>query len=116
MKKFLKALVAGLSFVTMMAFLAGCVPSNMAKAKEKMEEAGYSVLDYEKSGEEEGLVGGLIAKTGLLGGESLTALLFSSSSEAKEYYEEIKDDVKNAEHQGKWVFWGTEGGVKAFNK
>ena len=116
MKKFLKSLVAGLSFVLMMATLAGCVPSNMAKAKEKMQEAGYSVLDYEKSGEEEGLVGGLIAKTGLITGESLTALLFSSNSEAKEYYEEIKDDVKNAECQGKWVFWGTEGGVKAFNK
>ena len=80
MKKFLLGIVMAIMCIGM----AACAPSSVAKAEEKMEKAGYTVLAYE--GNEEGSVGGFIAKKGLIGGETLTAILFESTDAATDFY------------------------------
>ena len=108
MKKIIVAILAALSCL----FLFACVPSNVEKAEEKMEKAGYTVLAYSDK-EAEGLVGGFIATKGLIGGESLTAVLFETVDDAKAFAEEIGSKAKR---DGKWVYYGTEAAIKAFEK
>ena len=61
--------------------------------------------------------GYFIAKTGLLSGETLTAMYFDTTANAKAWYESntTKDDT-TTKCAGRWVYWGTVGGVKAFEK
>lgn len=125
MKKFLVALMAAL---TCFAF-AACAPSNVEKAKAKMEEAGYRVEVSDESAAEllagEEAVGMIVAIKGefsLTGGadvDMISAVLFESSSAAKEYYEEHKDEAEEDQiikRDGKWVYAGTEDAVEAFTK
>ncbi len=115
MKKFLVGLLAALACFAMVA----CVPSDLAKAEEKMEEAGYIVKAYDLDAE--GFVGGITATKGgsfgdiiggVIDGDGFHAYLFETAADAKAYAED-KDD---AEVSGKWVFWGSEEAVKAFKK
>ena len=110
MKKFLTILATILACICITA----CTPSNVEKAKAKMEEAGYTVLAYSDDNAE-GLIGGLIAKTGLLSGESVTAILFDTKDNAKDFYEDHASE-SNATLDGKWVYWGMKGGIEAFKK
>lgn len=114
MKKFAKFTALALVLVLAVAMLTACVPSDIETAKEKMEEAGYTVRSYSK--EAEGLQGGFLATKGLLG-ESVYALYFDSAANAKSWYEAntTKDDT-TTKCAGKWVYWGTEGGMKDFAK
>ena len=116
MKKFLVGLLAALACFAMVA----CVPGDLAKAEEKMEKAGYNVLNHEVKAE--GFVGGIAASLksdnplgdlgNVLGGKGIVAILFETAADAKAYAEG-KEDV---EVSGKWVFWGDEEAVKAFKK
>ena len=110
MKKILCAVLAAVACLGM----AACVPSNMEKAEKKMKEEGYTVIAYTDE-EAEGLVGGFNATKaeGLLNIDNLTALLFSSSKEAKNYYENL-DNKGSALQDGKWVYWGTEDAIEDF--
>ncbi|MBE5739287.1 MAG: hypothetical protein E7349_00345 [Clostridiales bacterium] len=118
MKKFLAAIFA---FVMCLALVA-CVPADLDKAEDKMEEAGYKVTVMSGDaaellyGEE---VVGLITATkaegsGILNTKTYTvnAVLFESSKAAKDYAED-KDDV---EVSGKWAISGDEEAIKAFKK
>ena len=100
-------------FVMVLAFvlLCGCAPKDVAKAEEKMTEAGYLCKGYQ-SEEAEGFVGGFFA-TKLT--ENLTAALYDSSKAAKEAAEELSDK-DSIQVIGKWVVWGSEGAIKAFKK
>jgi hypothetical protein len=118
MKKALKFL--SLAFVAIFAgtLLTACVPSNIEKATEKMEEAGYTVIDYDKGEDAEGFVGGILA-TKVLKGEGLIAMLFDSKADAKDFFESMTDSDKDSNYgafqqSGKWVFAGTEGAIEAF--
>ena len=118
MKKALKFL--SLAFVAIFAgtLLTACAPSNIEKATEKMEEAGYTVIDYDKGKDAEGFVGGLLA-TKILKGEGLIAMLFDSNADAKEFFESMTDSDKDSDYgafqqSGKWVFAGTEDAIDAF--
>lgn len=112
MKKILCAVLAAVSCLG----FAACVPGSVEKAEEKMKKEGYTVIAYEDK-EAEGLVGGFNATKveGFLGSESdsITALLFESSSDAKDFVAELGDDSK-AVQDGKWVYWGTEDAIEDF--
>ena len=116
MKKFAKFMSLALVLVVVVAMLVACVPSTIEDAKIKMEKAGYTVADLTNS-EAEGLQGYFIAKTGLLSGETLTAMYFDTSANAKAWYESntTKDDT-TTKCAGRWVYWGTVGGVTTFEK
>ena len=124
MKKFLGLLLA----ICMCVFFVACAPSNVDKAKEKMEEAGYKVTVVGESAAE--LLAGVTAvnmmnatksEGGLLNLqiETVTAILFEDATAAKNYYDSVKDDQKENEsckQSGKWVISGTEEAIKAFTK
>ena len=111
MKKFILAIVA----MIMCIGFAACAPMGIEQAKTKMNEAGYTVTAYEADEEAEGVVGGFYAmKGGLLGvgGDNLTALLFSTKEEAAEYYA-LVDDLGFV-LEGKWVYKGTDAAIEEF--
>ncbi len=110
MKKFLTILATVLACI----FITACTPSNVDDAKAKMEEAGYGVLAYSND-DAEGMIGGLIASTSIIGGESLTAVFFETKEDAKKFYDDHASE-SNATLDGKWVYWGTKGGIDAFKK
>ena len=115
MKKFVKFTSLALVLVLAVAMLTACLPSDIESAKAKLEEAGYAVVSY--SEEADGLQGGFLAKTGLIGGESVYALYFDSAASAKEWFNaNTSRDDTSTKCSGKWVYWGTEGGIKAFEK
>ena len=115
MKKFVKFTSLAIVLVLAVALFAACVPSDVESAKAKLEEAGYVVVSY--SEEADGIQGGFLATKGLIGGESVYALYFDSAASAKEWFNaNTSRDDTTTKCSGKWVYWGTEGGVKAFEK
>ena len=109
MKKILCSILALASILS----FAACVPSNMDKAETKMKKEGYTVIAYTDD-EAEGLVGGFNAtKFENFTTDSLFALLFESSKDAKEFYKDMKDK-SSAIQEGKWVYWGTEDAIEDF--
>lgn len=115
MKKIISIISIVLTVALLTFVLCACVPSDVEKAEEKMEKAGYIVISYSDA-EAEGLVGGISAtKTGLTSGiNTIVALCFDSSSSAKEYYDENVAEDSDIQKSGKWVFWGTEAAIEAF--
>ena len=128
MKKFLVALMAALTCFACVA----CAPANVDKAKAKMEEAGYTVKVSDEDAAEliagEEAVGMIVAIDGDIDFgdfefdmdvDMLTAVLFETSSAAKDYYEKHKDEAEEDQvikQRGKWVYAGTEDAVEAFTK
>ena len=110
MKKFLLAVITAIMCIGMSA----CAPSSVEKAEDKMQKAGYTVVAYEKE-DAEGLVGGFVATaglSGLLGGNTMTALLFETTDAASDFYSVANQ--AGAVLDGKWVYWGSEEAVDAF--
>lgn len=127
MKKFLLTLLAAIMCIG----FAACAPSNIDKAKEKMEEAEYKVTVTTDAASVEALTGegavgmivavkASISLTAGVDGDMLTAVLFESSSAAKEYYgkvsEEEAEEDQVVKQDGKWVYVGTEGAIEDFTK
>lgn len=109
MKKFICALLATIACLALFA----CTPSNVDKAKAKMEEAGYTVLATQDE-EAEGLVGAFNAtKISLSGAENLTAFLFDNKDDAKKFAEKLGE---KAVQDGKWVYFGSDAAIEAFTK
>lgn len=105
MKKLFKLFSLLLAVVCTFA-LTACTPKDMDAAKEKLEKAGYTVVVYENY---------FIAKTALVNGETVTGYLFESKEKAEESYERIKKIDANAVLSGKWIYYGTEQGMKDFD-
>lgn len=128
MKKFIKGCGLLLAFAMTALVFVGCAPSNIEKAKAKLEEAEYKVEVYDAEAiefmakEMEGLEGYIVAMKGSVGtdgveGEMVAGMLFESKKAAKAYWEANKDEVPEGyavEISGKWLVSGTEAGVKAF--
>lgn len=115
MKKFLTILATILACICITA----CTPSNVEKAKAKMEDAGYSVSansDYES----EGMVGAITASKGGtilgIGGDTLYAFLFDTKENAEAFAEGGLVDMLDPIVDGKWVYWGSEAAIEAFKK
>ena len=114
MKKILRTLCLAFVFVFVGIVLTACKPANIEKAKAKMEDAGYTVVAYDKGKDAEGFVGAFSAtKVDLKDGGSgtITAWLFDSKESAEKYQKAIGD---TAVQDGKWVYVGTEAAVDAF--
>ena len=109
MKKFLCAILMG---IMCLGFVA-CAPFTVEKAEEKMEKAGYTVLAYSDD-EAEGMVGGILAQKGLIGGSTLYACLFDSKDAATDFYSKAAQISSSAVLDGKWVYWGDEDAIDAF--
>ena len=127
MKKFVKILSLMVCVVLGVVMLTGCAPSNVEKAKEKMNKAGYtsvsiSLKDYS---DYEGITGGIVStrkvdKDTPAGeiGSSIIVLYFDSAKSAKTAFdkanEDKKFDKKTVGRSGKCIYIGTEAAVKAF--
>ena len=108
--------------------LTACAPKDAPSAKEKLEAKEYTVAaDGTLIPAALKLLGVDGIETVLTatkktdnGVEYVTAILFDESSKAKEYMEEVKSYAeKNAERTdvkraGKWLYYGTEQGMKDF--
>lgn len=119
MKKALKIIVAVALIAAFACILFACVPTNLEKAKEKMENEGFTVLSA--SFNYEGIEGAFNATKASFseGSGTLTAIYFESTSAAKEAYETIvgeenKDKDNAVKQSGRWVYFGTSAGIKAF--
>ena len=118
MKKLLCGLLAAITCLMLFA----CAPSNLDKAEDKMEAAGYKVEDYDI--DVDGYVGGIYAIPtgsagsvigGLIDGDVFHAILFETKEAATKYLEAKGEDTKYAQN-GKWVYWGSEKAIEAFLK
>ena len=116
MKKFLRTLCIALVAIVTGVAITACKPGSIEKAETKMEKAGYTVLAYDVSDDAEGFVGGFIAMD-ISAGESMCAILFESKEDAEKYAElNTKTEYGEVKVEGKWIFAGSEGAIKAFKK
>ena len=83
MKKFLKLLLTGLLTVITAVMLIACAPADLDKAEDKLEEAGYTIIANIEVNED-GVVGSITAMKGLIGGDSIIAILYEDAKDAKE--------------------------------
>lgn len=109
--------------------LTACAPKDPVKAKEKLEKAEYTV-------EVDGTVmPGVLKLAGIDGIESVvigskkvddkletvTAILFAEKAQAKdaiealEAYANKQGEESEVKQAGKWLYYGTEQGMKDFN-
>lgn len=122
MKKLI-TIVTVIAIVAMLAcVLCACAPKDGAAATTKLKDAGYSVAtDSVVIPAAIKLATKVNVDTVLTatdGDEAVTAILCSSTDDAKTVYNWCKDedgktDVKKS---GKWVYYGTAAGMKAFTK
>ena len=116
MKKVLRTLCIALVAIVTGVAITACKPGSIEKAQSKMENAGYTVLAYENNEDIEGFVGGIIAMD-VSAGESMVAILFESKDDAEKYAElNSKTEYGEIKVEGKWIFAGSEGAIKAFKK
>ena len=127
----MKKIITIIAVIALLAVLGtvlfACVPSDPSKAKEKLKKAGYDVEidtvdEYIAAylGKPDGAKKYLFAEDEDDDDEYIYALYFESSSKAKAYYKDHKDDKQYSDlktgQSGKWVYAGTEAAVKAFKK
>ena len=122
MKKLAKILsLTMVLLVSILAFTA-CVPSDVDSAREKMQEKGYTDVDYAayEADNDDGILGGIWATDiysvfDASDDEGIIALYFESAQKAKEYAESWQDDkYDDVGYSGKWAFAGTEQAIKDF--
>lgn len=115
MKKGSKLLSLACLFVVSTSLLTACKPTSIEKAEKKMEDEGYAVVAYEVDKDKvDGFVGGFIATNGIISGDSITAILFESADDAKDYYKDVGGEDSKWVREGKWVFMGTDNAIKDF--
>lgn len=102
--------------------LCACAPKDTKAATEKMQKQEYTVVNYTSAMKialavlsDVNIDGAILATNG---DETVTAILCSSTKDAKAVYDWCKDedgktDVKKS---GKWVYYGSAAGMKAFTK
>ena len=123
MKKALKVISLALAMVCCAVMFIACVPSTPEKAEQKLEKKGYTVEVIEVDG-----ITSLGAPDGcecyVYGmnedGEIVVAYYFDKASNAKDYYNELKESVDDEDDvvvkkSGKVVVAATEQGWKDFN-
>ena len=123
MKKALKVISLALAMVCCAVMFIACVPATPEKAEKKLEKKGYTVEVIEVDG-----LTSLGAPDGCEcyvygmkeGGEIVVAYYFDKASNAKDYYNELKESVDDEDEvvvkkSGKVVVAATEQGWKDFN-
>ncbi len=114
MKKLAKVLVSALVLVMICFTLVACAPLSIDSAEEKMEKAGYLVIEEDYDKDENEKVAGFITATKL--GDTVTATLYRKTSDAKEAFEALGGDKDSdrVKRSGKWVIVGTKDAVEDF--
>ncbi len=122
MKKII-TIVTVIAIIAMLAcVLCACAPKDSAAAKTKLSDAGYAVVTDSivipaaiKLATQVNVETVLTATDG---DEAVTAILCSSTKDAKAVYDWCKDEdgKTDAKKSGKWVYYGTAAGMKAFTK
>lgn len=109
-----------------------CVPSNVEKAKAKLEKADYKVVAESLDSEDkaEGLTGALVAKKGgVVPTDMIAVSWFASKKEAKTFYDKNSSDFAEMQAtyksltgktielkiSGKCIYVGTTDAIKDFN-
>ena len=123
MKKALKVISLVLAMVCCAVMFIACVPATPEKAEKKLEKKGYTVTVIEVDG-----LASLGAPDGcecyVTGinedGEMVGAYYFDKASNAKDYYEDLKELAEDEDDivvkkSGKVVVAATEQGWKDFN-
>lgn len=128
MKKALR--LSSLAIVLMaLLTLTACAPKDAPTAKTKLEDKGYTVVAdgtiipaalklLKVEGVETVLTATKKTEDGNI--ESVTVILFKESAQAKDSFDAVKSYAeKNAEktsvkRSGKWLYYGTEQGMKDF--
>ena len=96
----------------LLVMATACAPSSLKSCKNKMENAGYSVYDYESYREIDGCKGGVVATIYYGKPSYLNCLLFEDAKSAKAYYGKLKQGwLENV-----WVVWGTDDAYKVFKR
>ncbi len=124
-KGFYVAALAALPAIACVAFV-GCgdtdnqvsLPSNIVQAKQKMQDAGYTVQSNTSNIMVDGCTEILVAQKG---DEVLSVLVFESADKAQAYYEIVKNTQQPIGYStpvlsGEWVYSGTETAVNVFTK
>lgn len=121
MKKIFKSIIAVALCLFVGVGLTACMPKNVDKAISRMEKAGYTIVGYGEDTEAEGYVGGVVASNVESVDEidGIMAFLFDSKKSAKAYFEKLTEKENKSmfgewEIDGKWVYTGSEGAIKAF--
>ncbi len=120
MKKLAKILSLTMVLLVSMLLFTACVPSDVDSAREKMQQKGYTVVDYANYESDDGVIGGIWATdiNSILDSsddEGIIALYFESSQKAKEYAESWNDSkYDEVAYSGKWAFVGTKQAIKDF--
>lgn len=96
--------------------LTSCVPSTLANAQTKLQEAGYSVVYYDGN-TVEGVEGYIIGIKSLNSGY-LMATLYDSIDSAKKAHakhtSENQEGEREVKRSGRWVYIGDKEGLKDF--
>ena len=115
MKKFARILSICILSVLVTVMLVACVPSNAEKATRKMKEEGYKVVSYSVAfidGAEEGITA---TDLEMFSGDTLTAIWFESTADAKEFYKNFEEsDSELIKRSGKCVYYGTADAIEDF--
>lgn len=126
MKKFTKILALTLVLIMSVALFASCAAPNKdpEKAKEALEEAGYTVIyaDGELADLSATILG--IDKVDALisaskGDDAVEIIYFEDAAAADEFYDEVKEAAENAgttvevKKSGNMVYYGTNAALKA---
>ncbi len=112
MKNLAKVVALVLVIAMFAVVLTACAPKDVESAKEKMDEAGYLCVGYEDASDDEGVVGAFMC-TKIT--ENLVAILYESKSAAKEAFGEYENKT-NVKVTGKWIVFGSEAAIAAFEK
>ncbi|MDR3216980.1 MAG: hypothetical protein LBT55_06155 [Clostridiaceae bacterium] len=127
--------IAVILTVAIMAFaLTACISSDLDKVEKKLDKAGYEVevQKIDDDDKEAGVVGILEAGKvdsigdafGAISGnaDGITVVVFATAKEAKEYYNDHKDDIETLAKffkdgksgvQGKIIYVGSPDAIKA---
>ena len=130
MKRFFKLLTLVLCF-GLVATLASCAPKDASAARSKLEKKDYSVSVLQGSftkaaltvvgvDDAEAIVTAtktVTDKDGSKAVETVTAVLFESSKDANKAFKNFQDEYgkdNEVKKSGKWIYYGTEKGIKDF--
>lgn len=124
MKKLAKILSLTMALLVSTLLFTACVPSDVESAKDKMRDADYNISEpiIVSSESEAGVVGKIKAQklnSYNLPEDTIIALLFETSKQAKEYYESgggwYDSVLSKTGCDGKWVYAAnTEQAIKDF--
>lgn len=109
-----KVIISIIAVILLVAVLGTVLVACSADSyKKKLEKKGYNVSTYTvEKDDQDDVEWGLLATTGLIGGNTVYIVKYKSLDDAKEAESDAKKLAGSVYRTGKIVMWGTEQGVK----